>query len=139
MKKNIFMVTLVISAMFLLTLCNPQSPAEEEPSQVEIVDEEISSEIIDELIKVTPITLVDKVKQGNHTITYTFQLPENVNVIFIRGIVAVVFSKLGYDIDAIWQIDEDGKHFTDFIYKQVKLILTIDPQTNIFCFEITKH
>ncbi len=141
MKKNIFITTLIIGAMLLFTFCRPQQPTEEETITIEAIDEEISEELIDELTKNFGASLVENVTHGDYSITYSFLLPMDltfIQTVLLRVGVVRIFNELGYDIDETWQINADGKLFTEYQHKNILLILTIDPQTNILCFEITK-
>ena len=139
MKKNKLITGLLILGFFLtFNSCNWNKPNEEEVNQIETVDNEISDEIIDELTKEYGITSIDKTVDYDHSITYSFSFPKDINVTIIRIGVVAIFNKLGYDISAIWEIDVDGTHFTEHIYKNVKLTLRIDPQTNMFCLKISK-
>ncbi len=144
----------LLALFFVVTLssCYEQKPPMDDkyPPKIyyyyfTVIEEEEFEATVDTFVNVFDAKLIEEPVYTKHLIRYSFLLPIEFNdIIVIRTDCVSVFNKFGYDITQEWFIDEDGKYFTTFSYREEMLIswdvnfkLIFNPSTNVFYIKIS--
>lgn len=137
--KTLKILSIIVFFVFAIISCQ-EKPIADDDYPIEDIEQEEVETVTQNFETLLNAELIGEPIYTDYSVSYSFELPYEIeNIELIRIVItSIILKQFEYDISDIWEVDINGVHHSNFVYKNTNIKLSIDPNANMFCIELVE-